>query len=166
MVEVRSGLSLLSRDPDKARYRLIDPESNKAYHDTLEEVERNKTEYDKRSLGLDKRIDCTAHSNDSLCRETENLAVQRKDHEVVERDRCKSPSCRCDEHCCDRTFSSRMLLIEGTCSENEDAAYDEVGQFADTCGTRYRKMDEVLQKLDDDTVNRAERESTDEYRDL
>ena len=138
MIDTRSSLSLFSRDPDKARYRLIDPECNEAYNDALKEIERNESENDKGNLRLDKGIDCTAHTYDRLCGETKDLAVQRKDHEVVERDSCESQSCRCDEHCCDRTFSSRMLLIEGTCGEYEDAAYDEVGQFADTCSSKAR----------------------------
>ena len=59
-----------------------------------------------------------------------------------------------------------MLLIEEAGCEYIEAARNEVGHLADALRIGGGQVDKVLQKLDDDAVDRAYRERTDEHGDL
>ena len=152
---MRSYLRLLVSLVNKLRYRLVDPERHESYCNTLEQIEWHESPQDECPFIFYEGVYRKTHIDDALCRESEDASIQGKCHEIVQRDSGKREGSRRTEHRDYRALSRSDFVVDHSGAENVDASREEVGHLADTGCCGYGKMDKVLQKLDDNAVNRT-----------
>ena len=159
---ISRGLSLFPRALDDRGQALIGQQRNNHAEHGLEEGEGHVEADDRLLDALHGRDDRLVRLEDNLL--GHDLVIDRIDDEDVGEGRADRHADGADKASDDRALAGLVVLIDQAGRQDEHRAEQEVGQLADACGVSSHQTQQVFDQADDNPIDRAEAEGTDQGR--